>query len=554
MVLRRYSKKIAYILVMVMLLGGFAFPVQSQAEAKKYDKIHIAEKKIWYFDYLDVPETWDFIDAYKKAHPKKTFKKVKVAVIDSGAELTHKDLQANLDKAHSVDVTKKDYPKYTQPASSHGTQTVGIVGATSKNKLGGAGIAAGNKNNLIKLMAIKVFRDDAGTASQAKVTTSDLIKGLDYAYKQGAQVISMCCGHKPDSKDAFGKKHDDAALERKINELVGKGVVVVCSAGNRGSDRIWYPSDFDAVISVIASKQYSDIDQICKVKTSSYGPKKDIMAPGSNILTTTTNNRYYEFGKTSSAVSIVCGVVAMMLYVNPNLTVDQVKSILYRTATDTFTPGFDIYSGYGNVNAYAAVTAAAGEEKYIVPKMAKAPQMTASSESSSAIKLTWNKVSRATNYEIYQQRPFTKQYNLIATTTDTSYVLGGLTFNANYNFAIAVKATSTDGKRIDSDISSPVAVRPTTGSATLTVKKLKDDKTKVTISWSAAASADGYVVSTSKSSDGTYRNVKNPKTGDAGSIVVKAPNGEKKSYYRITPYKLDKNGERVYGPVTNTSK
>ena len=81
----------------------------------------------------------------------------------------------------------------------------------------------------------------------------------------------------------------------------------------------------------------------------------------------------------------------MMLYVNPDLTVKQVKNILYSTATDLYKPGYDIYTGHGNVNAYAAVAAAAGVKVKIPSEKLKRPVFRAESAGRDAIELSWKK-------------------------------------------------------------------------------------------------------------------------------------------------------------------
>lgn len=550
----RLRKDIKRALAVTLVLSMLVCPIQVFGQTKQKNSSHKGqEKNLWYFDYLDVPETWDYIDAYKKAHPEKTFKKIKVAVIDTGADVNHEDLQANLDKKHCVDVTakKSKYPKYTKPVANHGTCVSGIIAATSNNKYGRAGVAAGNHNNLVQVMAIKVFRDTKSGKKQGSARTEDVIRGLDYAYKNGARVINLCYGHDENSTDAQGKPHDDVALEEKINELVANGVVVVCSAGNKHSERVWMPSDYDACISVIASDKYTDIDANCKLPKSSYGPKKDISAPGRNVYATVPNNQYKTWTATSPSAALVSGIVAMMLYVNPDLTVDEVKSLLYSTATDLYTEGYDIYSGHGNVNAYAAVTAASGNEMHISPAILATPQPAAVSMGSDTIKLNWSKASGISTYVVYQSMGG-NQYEEIARTKSASYTVGGLSLNKEYNFKVVAKGTSKDGKRRDSVMSNAVVAKPTTGSTKIKVTQVKNSNGKpsgkANISWSVANSATGYEISTAATQNGEFRLMMIATTGEAGSCTVKSPNGNKTGYYKVQPYITDDRGNKIYGP------
>ena len=91
---------------------------------------------------------------------------------------------------------------------------------------------------------------------------------------------------------------------------------------------------------------------------SSYGPYVDVSAPGEGIWSTTRGGGYAAVSGTSFASPVVAGVLALMESANPALTNVQLESLLKSTAVDRGTPGYDIYYGYGRVNAAAAVTAA----------------------------------------------------------------------------------------------------------------------------------------------------------------------------------------------------
>lgn len=464
----------------------------------------------WNLDYMDVPEAWDLIDRVKPQSERSEQDKVIVATLDTGADYRHPDLQENLDTENCVSVAgkKAPYPVYGKKLlSSHGTSTAGIIAATSNNGIGMAGIAAGNNNDLISLMAIDVFPRE-GYDSQASASTADIIKGIEYACDKGAKVISMCLGHTKGDSDLFGSPHDDAALEAAINDAVyNKDVLVVCSAGNNANTRKWYPSDFDAAVSVINTKKYKNAwKRKCKSRFSNYGSAKDISAPGKNVYTTVPNGSYRRGCGTSMAAPSVAGVAALVRYVNPRLSAAEVKEILYSTATDLYKPGYDIYTGYGNVNAYRAVAAAAGVDDGLkTPKLSLPKSASANSAGPHSIMLSWKKVPRANGYFIYRADKKDGEYQLIKKTRKArtlSYKDRGREFNKPFYYKIVAYGTSRDGKKMLSP-ESPVV----TSSARCGVPSLKAQSRNaraIRLSWPKADGADGYQIYRSDSRDGGY--------------------------------------------------
>ena len=185
------------------------------------------------------------------------------------------------------------------------------------------------------MLAVKVmYADDYGY-------TSDIVQGVNYAIAQGADIINM----------SIGGPGYDAAMDAAVTNAKNNGIVVVCAAGNDGTDAPAWPSDAEDAISVINLNQ-SDV----RFSSSNYGEAKDIAAPGYYILSTYNGGGYGYMTGTSMASPVVAGVAALLLDKDNTLTVDQVTQILYTTADDLGDPGKDIYYGYGRVNAAQAVT------------------------------------------------------------------------------------------------------------------------------------------------------------------------------------------------------
>lgn len=514
----------------------------------------------WYMDYLDVPEAWSAIEKYKKDGTiKNPSKRVVIATLDSGIYLNHEDESdirkgGNFDLAHckttvfgidpdsaAYNPSKGSITEYPNPNISHGNSTSSVIGATSGNGKGIAGIAAGKSNNIASVMAINVFRRYIN--SEHKATSADIIAGIDYACRHNAKVIMMCLGHSPGGPDGNGGKINDKALEKKINWATReKDVVFVASAGNSNNTSTWYPSDFDACISVINTVRYKDIDsKNCKASSSNYGSKKDISAPGTGIMHCTMSRSGYKEGTgTSYAAPIVASVAGLVRYVNPSLNQQEVKDILYSTATDLYAPGYDIYTGYGNVDAYAAVTAAAGMPDKIGAAPLTTPKVWVKSAGTNSARITWSNVG-AYKYHIYRSTNPNSGFKYVKTSTGTSWTDTGLAFNKPYYYKVVPRGTSEDGKRIDGKASKAVLGRAICATPTLSVTA--KNKTKARARWTRIKGVTGYQLFISTNSSTRYKYYG---TKSGTNLTVSGLKSKRTYYYKVRPYVI-KNGKRYYG-------
>ena len=236
-------------------------------------------------------------------------------------------------------------------------------------------------------------------------------------------------------------------MEKAINDAVyNKNVVIVCSAGNHNNEKTWYPSDFDATISVISTQKYKNAwSRHTKAPSSNYGKKKDLSAPGDAIYTTTLGGAYVSGFGTSYAAPSVAAVAALMLYVNPNLKAREVKEILCSTATDLYTPGSDRYTGSGNVNAYRAVAAAAGRRIQTNAEALPQPEAKAQSDGRHTIKVSWDRIPQANGYWIYRAAEKNGHYKRIKQIRkgDQRYFLDPKRkFNKNYFYKVKAYGTT----------------------------------------------------------------------------------------------------------------
>ncbi|KAL1110008.1 hypothetical protein AAG570_014014 [Ranatra chinensis] len=283
----------------------------------------------WHLSQINVPEAWEMLE------PLTDRRKIKIAVIDTSMDIDHEDFIENINKEDSVDVTGGETLPMSSP-QAHGTHVAGIIGATTNNSIGIAGVGTGYNNSISEIILVGASHDIK------TLKTSDVISGINWAIEKKADIINL----------SLGGKDYIFSLEAAVNRADAAGILVVAAAGNNSSIEKYYPSDYEASLSVISVTK-----ELTRSPFSNYGEQKDISAPGSSIGSTVVGG-YSSMSGTSMAAPVVAGTAAMVMYANPELSRHDVKKILKETATDLYTPGFDIYSAWGCVNAKEAVAAA----------------------------------------------------------------------------------------------------------------------------------------------------------------------------------------------------
>lgn len=346
----------------------------------------------WYLNAIDVPGAWNYTRG-SNCTP------VIVAILDAGVDWTHPDLSYGSDSYTNIyenpgedswtnpndpstgNGIDDDHDGYvddwkgwnffsnnnnslgsivefcnTTYPFDHGTVVAGIIGAKLNNSVGVAGIAGGSNKAGVKLMSVVVdgyqYTGTLGVCPD-HVPTAILPDAIIYAVDRGAKIINM----------SFGVS-ETSAIDSAISYAIDHGVTLVAGAGNTdpNGDSVSYPASNPLVISVGATNMNGQ-----KANFSNYGTNLFISAPGVSMYSTLPNDSYGYFGNgngTSFAAPVICGVIALMLSVNPSLTPAQIKNILSSTADETggytYTNGKSLELGYGQVNAKKAVEAAIG--------------------------------------------------------------------------------------------------------------------------------------------------------------------------------------------------
>lgn len=289
---------------------------------------------------------------------------VVVAVIDSGIDLTHPDLAANVwtnpgeiasngvDDDHNGFVDDVhgwnfiDNNADVTDGFGHGTHVAGIIGAVGNNGVGVAGIAW-----QVSLMVLRV-QNNLGAGS-----TSAVIGALNYATMMrrdhGINVVVT-----NNSWESYGGL--SALMQEAIRAQGDAGITFVAAAGNHATDNDViprYPSNYDPpnVISVAALDPYGNLAGM-----SDYGATTvDLAAPGTLIQSTWLRGSYGMLSGTSMAAPQVSGTVALLAAAKPGITAAQVRAAILGTTTPVASLAGRTATG-GRLNVAAALASLGG--------------------------------------------------------------------------------------------------------------------------------------------------------------------------------------------------
>jgi subtilisin family serine protease len=297
------------------------------------------------------------ISALKAWEVTKGSEKLVVAVLDSGVEYTHPDLQANMwtRPASLAAYTDKelgridDFHGFNADANNgdpmddngHGTHCAGIVGAVGDN---GVGVAGVNWN--VQIMPLK-FMGKGGFG-----TTKNAIEAINYTIERKragvpVRIISA----------SWGSTLYSRALEDAIRKAGEAGILFVAASGNssQNTDRVkHYPASYNLpnVLSIAALNRKDELASF-----SNYGAETvHIAAPGAEIVSTWLGGDYFEASGTSMATPAVAGIAALALAANPKLTMEELRAKLIEATDPIDSLKGKTVSG-GRINAARAVGA-----------------------------------------------------------------------------------------------------------------------------------------------------------------------------------------------------
>ena len=242
---------------------------------------------------------------------------VKVAVLDTGIDLDHPDL--DIHGGVNYDPRAKSY----DDNNGHGTHVAGTIAALD-NTFGVVGVAPD-----ADLYAVKVL-DRKGNGY-----TSNVILGIQWAVRNNMDVINM----------SLGSDYPNSDLAAALNAAESAGLITVAAAGNDTYD-VDYPGAYPSTIAVGAINPDRTLASF-----SSRGPQVDVVAPGVEITSTYRGGGYRDLQGTSMATPHVAGLAALFVQKYPNADLDDFRSALYASSTDLGDPGWDTWYGQGLVDA-----------------------------------------------------------------------------------------------------------------------------------------------------------------------------------------------------------
>ncbi len=318
----------------------------------------------WGLQAINLPALWD--------KPKKSSKRPVIAILDTGVDIEHPDLAANVwtNAAEAAGIANQDDDangfkddihgwdfinnhSVTNDFNGHGTHCAGIAAAVGNN---GIGITGANPDALI--MPVTVMQSN-GTGDVATI-----VKGIDYAAANGADVISMSIGSYSYSiaeEQALGRAYANAVLVAAAGNDFMCIIPHECPV-NKKMGAPMFPAAFSFVLGVEASMQ--GINQLTGDNLASFsnydedGPiyssfsesqlyNYELRAPGMNIMSTFPGGRYKNLNGTSMACPLVAGAISRLLQTKETLSWE----LLFGDLIHTSNGNIDILSAYNITDA-----------------------------------------------------------------------------------------------------------------------------------------------------------------------------------------------------------
>jgi len=273
---------------------------------------------------------------------------VTVAVLDTGVDTSTPDLVGQV--TTGPDFTAGADPAGYRPPLLHGTYIASLIaghGSGPGDQFGVVGVAP-----LAKILSVRVILDDTEPGNPVYNGDSRYVdavgKGIYYAVAHGARVINM----------SLGSEQPTAYMRAAVAYALAKGIVIVASAGNDGTNSGFapyvYPAAFTGVIAVAAVTGGGQ-----RAYFSEQNGAVVVSAPGVDVIGDGPGGEYLDAAGTSPAAALVSGVAALIRSRYPRLSPALVEQALITAAARRPRGGYSTGTGFGEVDAVTALAAAA---------------------------------------------------------------------------------------------------------------------------------------------------------------------------------------------------
>lgn len=330
----------------------------------------------WAYKQGDFAKTKElFASMLSKSGRDISAKPVVVAVLDTGADLGHPDLQDAFLRDAKNEIISFDATSggSAQDENGHGTHCAGIIGGRMVNEDSALGIATMAN---VKIVPIKVLGAKGSGGFQ------EIEKGIRWAMHQGVDVLSMSLGAGMEYSDV--SSNEQAITNKVIEEAIAAKILILVAAGNEAcplagscknssglfqkkfDNYLVLPCAYDGSICVGATNAddtLAEYSNFSSKRTAAYRTKADINAPGTAIYSawpTNLESSHKTISGTSMATPFAAGVAALIKTVVPGITQAEVKDILQRSQANT--SALSEKSDAGRIDVYTALLIVAKEK------------------------------------------------------------------------------------------------------------------------------------------------------------------------------------------------
>lgn len=308
----------------------------------------------WHLKKISSEEVWNLTKGNES---------VVIAIIDTGVEWNHPDLEENIwvnpneipdngidddENGYTDDIIGYDFVDVRDESEcssleedcnstdnnpmdfyGHGTHCAGIASAKANNSIGVSGICPN-----CKIMALRAGYMDVG--GKGTLQGDFIIEAINYAVNNGADIISM----------SFGTYSPSSGIQEALQGAYNEGVILVAASGNENTNTLTYPAAYSSVISV-GSTNSSDM----KSNFSNYGSWVNLVAPGSNITSTYLSDQYASANGTSMSAPLVAGSIGLIKSLFPEATQNEILNSLNLTGQ----PVNFITNNISRIDVYSAI-------------------------------------------------------------------------------------------------------------------------------------------------------------------------------------------------------